>query len=305
MLSYVLRRLVASVALIFGVLVAVFFALRIAGADPARVKGGVFASDEVMQAYREQYGTDSSLISQFGTFLSELGHGRLGTSFRFEESVVALIWDAAPKTLLLAGTSLVIIVLLSALLGVGAAVRQGGWADRAIIGLTVLGLSIPTFFVGVVMVLLFAVQLGWLPAGGLSTWRSLCLPVAAVVLVELPWQLRVVRAEMVDVLRSDYMETARAYGLSPFRMYFVYGLRNAAVPWLSVFGIQAGALLGGTIVAEVVFDYPGLGSLLVQAVGAGDYPLVQGITVVIATLFVLFNLLADLLQTVVDPRVRL
>lgn len=305
MAHFIARRLAISVALILAIVVVVFVALRLVGGDPAKIQGGVFANDATLQKLRQEFGTDDSHLDQFRRFVTGLLQADLGSSFRFEEPVMGLIGQTGPKTLLLGGTSLVIVILLSAFLGVAAAARSGGWLDRAVVSLTVVGQSLPVFFIALVLVLVFAVRLGWLPAQGYVGPESLVLPVATVVLVELPWQLRVVRSAMIEVLHEDHMQTARAYGLRRRRVLFGYALRNAALPWLSVVGIQAGWLLGGSIVAEVVFNYPGLGALFVQSVAAGDYPLVQGITLVTATIFVLFNLLVDIAYTVVDPRVRL
>jgi peptide/nickel transport system permease protein len=303
--AYILRRVAVSLLLIIGIFVVVFFVLRLAGGDPARVQAGAFASEDVVQEYREEFGTGKSILDQLGSFLSGVPQGDFGTSFRYQEPVLVLILGYAPYTLLLGGISLLIIIALSALLGVLSAVRRDSWIDRSVIALTVFGQSAPVFWVALMAVLLFSVRLELVPAVSFYGWQSLILPVGALVISELPWQLRVVRAEMSETLLQDYIQTVEAYGIRKWRIYFMYALRNATIPWLSVLGVQAGYLLGGTIVVEVVFNYPGLGRLLVDAVNSGDYPLVQGITIVTATLFILFNLLVDVAYTVVDPRIRL
>jgi peptide/nickel transport system permease protein len=303
--AYILRRVAVSLLLIIGIFVVVFFVLRLAGGDPARVQAGAFASEDVVQEYREEFGTGKSILDQLGSFLSGVPQGDFGTSFRYQEPVLVLILGYAPYTLLLGGISLLIIIALSALLGVLSAVRRDSWIDRSVIALTVFGQSAPVFWVALMAVLLFSVRLELVPAVSFYGWQSLILPVGALVISELPWQLRVVRAEMSETLLQDYIQTVEAYGIRKGRIYFMYALRNATIPWLSVLGVQAGYLLGGTIVVEVVFNYPGLGRLLVDAVNSGDYPLVQGITIVTATLFILFNLLVDVAYTVVDPRIRL
>jgi peptide/nickel transport system permease protein len=303
--AYLLRRALISVLLIIGIFVVVFFALRLAAGDPARLQAGVFASEDVVKEYRKEFGTGQSIIEQLGSFVSGLPQGDLGTSFRYQEPVSTLLLQTVPNTLVLSGISLLIIIFLSALLGVVSAVRRDSWVDRSVIALTVFGQSAPVFWVALMAVLLFSVRLELVPAVGYYGPQSLILPIAAVVISELPWQLRVVRAEMSESLLQDYIRTVEAYGIRKWRIYFMYALRNATIPWLSVLGVQAGYLLGGVIVVEVVFNYPGLGRLLVDAVTSGDYPLVQAITIVTASLFVLFNLLVDVAYTVVDPRIRL
>jgi ABC-type dipeptide/oligopeptide/nickel transport system permease component len=303
--AYILRRVAVSLLLIIGIFIVVFFVLRIAGGDPARLQAGAFASEDVVQEYQEEFGTEKSILDQLGSFLSGVPRGDFGTSFRYQEPVLVLILQYAPYTLLLGGISLLIIIALSALLGVLSAVRRDSWIDRSVIALTVFGQSAPVFWVALMAVLLFSVRLELVPAVSFYGWQSLILPVAALVISELPWQLRVVRAEMSETLLQDYIQTVEAYGIRKWRIYFMYALRNATIPWMSVPGVQAGYLLGGTIVVEVVFNYPGLGRLLVDAVNSGDYPLVQGITIVTATLFILFNLLVDVAYTLVDQRIRL
>ncbi len=305
MLNYLLRRLVTNLLLIAAIFIVVFFALRIAAGDPARIKGGVFARQDIIEEYRREFGTDKSPLEQLARFLSGLPHGDLGTSFRYQEPTFELIRQSAPNTLQLGGISLLLVIVLSAVLGVLSAVYRGSWFDRMVLALTVFGQATPVFWSGLMLVLVFSVELGIFPAVGYTDWRSLVLPTIAIVISELPWQLRVVRSEMIEVLLQDYVQTHRAYGLRRPRIYYLYALRNAAIPWISVIGIQAGYLLGGTIVAEVVFNFPGLGKLFLDAVTSRDYPLVQSITIVTASLFIFLNFLVDIVYTLVDPRVRL
>ena len=304
MVSYLIRRLITSILLIAGVFIVVFFALRLAAGDPARLAAGTFANDEVLQEYRRQFGTDRTPLQQLGTFLSGLPRGDFGTSFRYQQPTFTLIAQRASNTLRLGGISLLIVIVLSGVLGVLAAVHRGSALDQAVVALAIFGQSAPVFWVGLMLALVFSVRLRLFPAIGYSGWQSLVLPVITIVIAELPWQLRIVRSEMVETLLQDFVRTHRAYGIRPDRINYMYALRNAAIPWVSVMGVQAGYLLGGVIVAEAVFNYPGLGQLFIQGVTARDYPLVQSITIVTASLFVFLNFLVDVLYSFIDPRVR-
>ena len=304
MVSYLIRRLITSILLIAGIFIVVFFALRLAAGDPARLAAGTFANDEVLQEYRRQFGTDRTPLQQLGTFLSGLPRGDFGTSFRYQQPTFTLIAQRASNTLRLGGISLLIVIVLSGVLGVLAAVHRGSALDQAVVALAIFGQSAPVFWVGLMLALVFSVRLRLFPAIGYSGWQSLVLPVITIVIAELPWQLRIVRSEMVETLLQDFVRTHRAYGIRPDRINYMYALRNAAIPWVSVMGVQAGYLLGGVIVAEAVFNYPGLGQLFIQAVTARDYPLVQSITIVTASLFVFLNFLVDVLYSFIDPRVR-
>jgi ABC-type dipeptide/oligopeptide/nickel transport system permease component len=304
MVSYLIRRLITSILLIAGIFIVVFFALRLAAGDPARLAAGTFANDEVLQEYRRQFGTDRTPLQQLGTFLSGLPRGDFGTSFRYQQPTFTLIAQRASNTLRLGGISLLIVIVLSGVLGVLAAVHRGSALDQAVVALAIFGQSAPVFWVGLMLALVFSVRLRLFPAIGYSGWQSLVLPVITIVIAELPWQLRIVRSEMVETLLQDFVRTHRAYGIRPDRINYMYALRNAAIPWVSVMGVQAGYLLGGVIVAEAVFNYPGLGQLFIQGVTARDYPLVQSITIVTASLFVFLNFLVDVVYSFIDPRVR-
>lgn len=304
MVSYLIRRLITSILLIAGIFIVVFFALRLAAGNPARLAAGTFANDEVLQEYRRQFGTDRTPLQQLGTFLSGLPRGDFGTSFRYQQPTFTLIAQHASNTLRLGGISLLIVIVLSGVLGVLAAVHRGSALDQAVVALAIFGQSAPVFWVGLMLALVFSVRLRLFPAIGYSGWQSLVLPVITIVIAELPWQLRIVRSEMVETLLQDFVRTHRAYGIRPDRINYMYALRNAAIPWVSVMGVQAGYLLGGVIVAEAVFNYPGLGQLFIQGVTARDYPLVQSITIVTASLFVFLNFLVDVLYSFIDPRVR-
>ncbi|MBN9270347.1 MAG: ABC transporter permease [Mesorhizobium sp.] len=303
--SFIIRRVAQSLIIVVLIAVTVFLVLRLSAGDPARIRAPVFARPDVIEQYRRDFGIDRPLIEQLGSFFLNALRGDLGQSFRFQAPVTDLILQALPKTLMLAGVSLALSLAVAIVLGSLAALRPRsfwGWLSSAV---AAFGQSAPVFWTGAVLVLVFAVGLRWLPSGGYNGLSSLVLPAIAVTLSILPTQLRVLRASMQAVLKEDYIRTARAFGLRERRITFVYALKNACLPLLTVIGVDIGYLLGGVIVAEVVFAFPGIGELALVALNVRDYPLIQGITIVTASFFVIVNLLIYLLYTRVDPRIRL
>lgn len=303
--SYVLRRLLQSAIIVALIAVAVFVVLRLSAGDPARIRAPVFARPDVIDQYRRDFGIDRPLLEQLGSFLWGAVRGDFGQSFRFQAPVMDLILDALPRTLLLAFVSLTLSLVVAVGLGSLAAMKpNSGWAWLSS-ALATLGQSAPVFWSGAILVLVFAVGLRWLPSGGFTGPMSLILPAIAVTLSILPTQLRVLRASMEASLKEEYIRTARAFGLRQGRITFIYALKNASLPLLTVIGVDIGYLLGGVIVAEVVFAFPGIGELALVALNARDYPLIQGITIVTASTFVVVNLLIDLVYGRIDPRIRM
>lgn len=305
MSPYVLRRLLQSIIIVVFIAVAVFIVLRLSAGDPARIRAPVFARPDVIEQYRRDFGIDRPLLEQLGAFLWGAIRGDFGQSFRFQAPVMQLILDALPRTLLLAAVSLVLSLVVAVGLGSLAAMKPRSiwaWISSA---LAALGQSAPVFWSGAVLVLVFAVGLRWLPSGGFDGPLSLVLPSIAVALSILPTQLRVLRSSMEASLKEEYIRTARAFGLRQSRITLVYALKNASLPLLTVIGVDIGYLLGGVIVAEVVFAFPGIGELALVALNARDYPLIQGITIVTASTFVVVNLLIDLVYERIDPRIRM
>jgi ABC-type dipeptide/oligopeptide/nickel transport system permease component len=305
MRRFVLRRLAQNLLMLVAIVLAVFVLMRLTAGDPARIKAPIFASPEVLDRYRAEFGTDTPMGQQLLTFLSGIPRGDFGESFRYQVPVFGLIADRLPRTALLAVASLVVAVATALWIGVAGARKPDGPMDRIGLALAALGQSAPTFWVGLMLVLVFSVQLGWFPAVGFEGPISLVLPTLAVALAVLPTDLRVIRTGMLDSLSQDYVRTARAFGISDARITYGYALRNAALPLITVVGIDLGYLLGGTIVTEVVFNYPGLGQLAIDAVNARDYPLEQAITIVTAAIFVFVNLFIDLVYMTLDPRIRI
>lgn len=305
MKSFVFQRITQAVVIVCMITITVFIILRLSAGDPARIKAPVFARADIIEQYRRDFGTDRPLIEQLSSFVTNAVQGDLGDSFRYQAPVTELIWNAMPNTLLLASTALLFSVTIAVVLGSLAAQRpQSIWAVLAST-VAVFGQSAPVFWTGSILVLIFAVGLGWFPAGGGDGFSSVVLPAFAVMLSILPTQLRILRAAMERALQDEYIRTARAFGISNFRIVFVYALKNAFLPLLTVIGLDIGYLLGGVIVAEVVFAYPGIGELALIALNSRDFPLIQGITIVSASLFVAVNLGIDLLYTALDPRIRL
>ncbi len=301
----ILRRLLQNIVLIVFIVLAVFILMRLTAGDPARMSAPVFTSDAILQSYREQFGTDKPITTQLWNFVSGLPSGDFGTSFRYQEPVFSLIWQRVPETALLAATSLTLALVFALVIGIASARRPGSLIDRFGIAVSTFGQSAPTFWIGLMLVLIFSVNLGWFPAVGFTGWKSLVLPSIAVALAVMPADLRVVRASMMDALNQEYIRTARAFGITEARITLFYALRNAALPLVTVVGIDLGYLLGGTIVTEVVFNYPGVGQLAIDAVNARDYPVIQAITILTAMVFVFVNLGIDLLYMVLDPRIRI
>ena len=305
MRRYLFLRILQSFVIVAAITVTVFIFLRLSAGDPARLRAPVFASPDVIEQYRRDFGTDQHIIVQLTRFLWGAVRGDLGTSFRFQEPVMDLVLVALPRTLALAGCALTLALGVTIILGSLAALRPNSiWSALATVIATI-GQSAPVFWTGALMVLFFSVRLDWLPSGGFTGVSSLALPAVAVALSIIPTQMRVLRSSMSAVLKEDYIQTAHAFGLSERRITFHYALKNASLPLLTVIGVDIGYLLGGVIVAEVVFAFPGIGELALVALNARDYPLVQGITIVTASIFVVVNLLIDLAYSRIDPRIRM
>ncbi|MET0314157.1 MAG: ABC transporter permease [Hansschlegelia sp.] len=311
--SAVISRLFATVPVLLTVAVLVFLMLRAGFGDPAAAAGGESASDAQLAAFRSQFGLDRPVWSQFASWLGAAAAGDLGVSFYFRTPVVDLLRQRLEPTLSLAGLTLAFSVLVAVPLGVAAARSRDSLLDRALMGLAVLGFSAPSFVVGYALVYLFAIRLGWLPvqgyeplAAGLGPWlEHLALPVLSLAPVYVAVIARMTRASVAETLSEDYVRTARAKGLSSARVLLRHALPNAAAPILTVIGVGLALLLGGVVVTENVFNLPGLGRLMIDAVVVGDYPVVQGVILASAVACVAVNLAVDLAYRLFDPRVRL
>jgi ABC-type dipeptide/oligopeptide/nickel transport system permease component len=302
--AYVLRRLVLAVPTLVGVTLVVFALIRLVPGDPARLVLGLQASEEEVQRLRVQLGLDQPLPVQYARFLARLLQGDLGRSVVTGEPVLREIGARLPATVQLAVTSTVVATLAGVALGVVSATRQYSWWDYAVMTVALFGISLPVFWLGLMLMLLFSVHLRWLPAGGYGTPAHLVLPTVTLAAFSVAIIARMTRSSLLEVLHQDYVRTAWAKGLSSRAVVLRHALKNALIPVVTVIGLQFGGLLGGAILTETVFAWPGMGRLLVGAIVARDYPVVQGTVLVFAALFTLVNLAVDVLYAYVDPRIH-
>ena len=307
MLRYVTGRLLGLLPVLLGVTILVFLMLQVAPGDPLIALLGEEAqglSREALDDLRVQYGFDRDPVSQYLSFLGGAVTGDLGDSVRTGQPVLREIAVRLPATLQLAGAGMAIALVLGLTLGILAAVYRRTIIDYIAVIIALAGVSIPVFWSGLILMLYFALQLGWLPASGYGTWRHLVLPAVAIGFSSSAIIARVTRSSMIEVLRSDYIRTARAKGLPDRRIHLSHALRNAMLPIITVVGLQFGGLLGGSVLTETVFAWPGLGRLVVDSIRAQDLPLVQGSVLFIAVVFILINLLVDLSYALLNPRIR-
>ncbi len=302
MISYVLRRLVQTIPVLIGILFVSFVLTHLTG-DPAEIMLPPGTPDDVMAAFRARHGLDRPLWEQFARFALAAVQGDFGQSLRFEQSAMALVAERLDATFVLAGVTMAIALSLGIPAGVISAVRRNTATDAAIRGAALLGQAVPSFYLGIVGIIVFAVWLRWLPTGGRDGPLNLILPATTLALSLVALITRVTRSCMLDVLRQDYVRTARAKGLWEGRVIWLHALRNACIPIVTVIGLQVGLLLGGVVVTETVFSWPGVGRLAVQAIFARDFPVVQAVVFLFALIFVGVNLLVDLLYAALDPRI--
>ena len=303
-MSLLLRRLGATAGTLLAVLVAVFVLVRLVPGDPVEVMLGERASGADRAQLVAQLGLDRSLPAQLVGYLHDLARLDLGQSLRYRVPVADLVAARLPATLQLAAAGLALALVLALPLGVTMAVRGGAPGGRLAAAFTLLGLALPSFWLGPLLVLVFAVQLGWLPVAGRESAASLVLPALTLAVGLAAVLARQLAANLSEALAADHVRTARAKGLAPAQVLWRHGVRNALLPVVTVFGLQLGALLGGAVITETVFAWPGLGALTVEAISARDYPLLQGCVLVIAGAYVLVNGLTELAYAWIDPRVR-
>lgn len=305
MIRHLLLRLLFTLPALWLILTMVFLLVHIVPGDPVQQMLGEGARGEDLEQLRHALGLDRPLLVQYGRYLAGLVRGDWGQSFRFQRPVLRAVLERYPATLELALSGMLVCVAIGIPAGVLAAHRRGQVADRAVGFFTLLGLSVPNFALGPVLILLFSIQLGWLPVSGREGLASLLLPAVTLGAALAAILTRMVRSSMIEELSSDYVRTARAKGLPESAVLFRHAFRNALIPIVTILGLQFGTLLAGTIVTESIFSWPGIGRLAVQAIAARDYPLLQGCILVIAFSYVLVNLVTDFIYVLADPRVRL
>ncbi len=312
MLPFIARRLAATIPVLVIVAVLVFLLLRLTPGDPAAILAGDAANVEQIAQIRVTLGLDRSIPVQFGIWVGQMLSGDLGQSFYFKMNVTTLISQRLEPTLALATVTIIMAVLVAVPLGVLAAWRFGGWLDRALMGFSVLGFSVPIFVLAYMLIWLVSLKLGWLPVQGyrriadgfVPFLRHLILPAISLSVIYIALIARVTRAAVLETLGEDYIRTARAKGLSEARVLVRHALANAAVPIATVIGLGVALLIGGVVVTESVYAIPGLGRLTVDAVLARDFPTIQGVILLFSFAYVLVNLLVDLSYVFFDPRIR-
>ncbi|MBG6208859.1 peptide/nickel transport system permease protein [Labrenzia sp. EL_126] len=312
--AYIAKRLLAAIPVLFGLTIIVFLIMAMIPGDPATAILGSYATPENVAKLNRDLGLDKSLPEQYVMWLGNLFQGDLGRSYSLNRPVLDEVLERFSATLILAGTALVLCSVFGLLAGIVSAVRQYGWADKIITLLVLMGISTPSFFLGLLLILVFAVKLRLFPASGMyaiygggdlpDLFQHLTLPALTLSVVATGVVARLTRTAMLEVLRQDYIRTARAKGLPERKVICKHAFKSAFVSVVPVIGIQAGFVIGGAVYIETVFQWPGIGSMLVKAIATRDLLLVQGGVLVVAAAYVLFNLLADVVQTLIDPRLR-
>ena len=304
MVRHILQRLLLTLPALWLVLTMVFFLIHIVPGDPVEQMLGEGATPAQTAQLRHSLGLDDPLYVQYVRYLGQTLRGDLGESFKFQAPVRRVIFERYPATLQLAFLALLVCAAIAIPAGVVAAARRGSLADRSIGVFTLVGLAVPNFALGPLLITLFSIKLGWLPVSGRGGLLNYILPAATLGAALAAILTRMVRSSMLEELGSDYVRTARAKGLSTSAVLLRHALQNALIPIITILGLQFGTLLAGTIVTETIFSWPGIGRLTVMAISARDYPLLQGCILVIALSYVLVNLLTDVFYSMVDPRVR-
>ncbi|MGZ8411513.1 MAG: ABC transporter permease [Gemmatirosa sp.] len=304
MFAFILRRLLLAIPTLAGVLIVTFLLLFVAPGDPVADIVGERADAATVQRLREELRLDDPLPQQFAHYAAGVLRGDLGRSFITNRPIASDIAERFPKTLLLAGTAMVFASVLGILLGIVSARKPGGWVDRLALGGAYLGISFPVYWVGLLLILLFSVQLRWLPASGYGGVEYLVLPALALGMRSIAFLARVTRSAMLEVLNSDFVRTARAKGLGEGGVTMRHALRNALIPVVTVLGLDFGYYLTGSILTETIFSWPGLGRYVVNAIGRRDLPAIQGAVLFLSAVFVLVNLVTDVAYAKTDPRVR-
>ncbi len=314
MQEYILKRLLAIIPVLLGLTIIVFLIISLIPGDPATAILGSYATPENVEKLNRQLGLDKPLVQQYFIWLGNLLQGDLGRSYSLNRPVLDEVTERFSATLILAGSAFILCTLWGVLIGIWTAARQYGWADKILTFIVLIGISVPSFWLGLLAILLFAVELRWLPASGMyaiygggdlpDLLKHLAMPAITLSIVATGVIARLTRAAMLEVLRQDYIRTARAKGVPERRVIYGHAFKAALVTIIPVIGVQAGFVLGGAVYIETVFQWPGVGLMLVKAISTRDILLVQGGVVVVAASYVLINLMADLAQNWLDPRVK-
>ena len=301
---YLIRRILLTIPVLLGVATLVFALIHLVPGDPAQAMLGESASAADVADLRARLGLDRPLLEQYARFMSGLVEGDLGTSFRTSQPVLVAIAERVPATVELALASMLVAIMVALPLGIIAAVGRGTFADYAAMTVALFGISIPNFWLGPMLAIVFAVQLGWLPVSGRGGFESLVLPAISLGAALAAILARMTRASLLEELRELYVRAAQARGVSRARAVLGHALRNSLIPLVTILGLQFGAVLTGAVITETIFAWPGVGRLLIQSISFRDYPLVQGCILLIAITYVTVNLITDLVYGMLDPRIR-
>jgi peptide/nickel transport system permease protein len=304
MITAIIRRLLLAIPTLLVFSMLIFSLMHIAPGDPTLLYTGRVVSKEVYERTRTQLGLDEPLHIQYWKFLTNLLQGNLGTSLNFRMDVVDLLKLRLPNSLILGTASLILTYLVAVPLGTLAAIKQHSLFDIVTLVIIALGMAMPLFWLGLMLILYFSVNLGWFPVSGYESWRHMVLPVVSLTAVQISFVMRMIRSSMLEILRQDYIRTAYSKGLGRARITLLHAFRNALIPVISIFGMQIGWLVAGAVVIEMVFVWPGVGKLIVDSIIRSDYPVIQGILLIIGATVILGNLIADILYTIADPRIR-
>ena len=305
MRDYLIKRILLALGVIFAISAITFFVLNIVPGDPVRVMVGDMADEATIQRVREQMGLNKPVLEQYANWLTNMLHGDFGTSYTQRKTVVTLMGQAFGTTVKVAAFAYVFALALGLVVGVVAAVNHGRAADRILMALSIFGISAPSFWMAVILQIVFALTLKWFPLSGIKTWQAFVLPTVALGVRYAASIARVTRTSMLEVLSQDFMRTAEAKGISKWVIILKHGLRNALIPIITITGTQLGDIFTGSILIESIFAMPGMGKLLLDAINARDLPLIQGGVMYIALICVVVYLVVDILYGVADPRIRL
>ena len=304
MLRYIVRRVLFLIPVLMGVAFCVFTLLYLTPGDPARMVLGDMATDEAIKEFRDKEGLNDPYLVQFGNYVWKAINGDIGRSYSTRRPVMKELLTAFPYTLKLSAFAMIIAILIGIPCGIISAIKQYSWFDTITMIFAMVGLSMPVFWLGLLLILLFSVHLRWLPSSGFSTFKAMILPSVALAAQSISMVTRMTRSSMLEVVRADYIRTARAKGQKESVVIWVHALRNALIPVVTLCGLQFGSLLSGAILTETVFAVPGVGQLMIRAIMARDYPMVQGGVLFVAIAFSIVNLLVDLLYAYIDPRIK-
>jgi peptide/nickel transport system permease protein len=301
---FIAKRLLETILVLFMALTAVFFMIRLAG-DPTLLMVPLDASPQYVEQFRHEMGFDEPMVFQYGRFVLQVLTGDFGTSIRQRVSVLSLVLERIPASLLLTTTSICTALILAIPLGVLSAIKRDSAVDRFSLVCAVFAQSIPIFWLGLMLILMFSVLLQWFPTGGMGSLRHLVLPTITLGAYSAARIMRITRSSMIEVLQMDYVQTARAKGLKERVVIWKHALKNASLPVITMTGLQIGVVFGGAVITETIFSWPGLGRLIVQSISFRDYPTVQASVFVTAVMFCLINLIVDILYAVVNPEIKL